>query len=213
MPGGGRHHDAAHRAVAGVEDVVEALREQRGGLGDRPLHDGDRVRVQVLRQQPRDGRGGRGRHLARLEHDRVAPGQRADDRGQQQLRRVVPGCDDQDDAERVLHGVRRRAAQRGRYGGGLGPQPVGEVLQRVVDLADREVDLGAVRLLAALAEVGVERGGELVTALREQRPQSPELIRAPVEALGPPGTEGGAEAVDGLGCGRHGVLPAMGDCG
>ena len=32
--GGGRHHDAADGAVAGVEDVVEPLLEQRGGLVD-----------------------------------------------------------------------------------------------------------------------------------------------------------------------------------
>ena len=47
--GRGGHHDAADRAVAGVEDVVPALVEQRGGLGHAALDDRDRVGVEVLR--------------------------------------------------------------------------------------------------------------------------------------------------------------------
>jgi hypothetical protein len=43
----------------------------------------------------------------------------------------------------------------------LGLQPVVEVGQDVVDLADGVVDLGAVCLHGALAEVGVERLSEL----------------------------------------------------
>lgn len=74
--GGGPHHDAADGAVAGVEDVVEALCQQRGGLLDGALDDRDGVGVQVPGQQPRDdGRGGGG-ELAGLDDDRVARGQR-----------------------------------------------------------------------------------------------------------------------------------------
>ena len=48
MPRGGRHHHAPHASVSGVEDVVEALLEQRAGLVDAALDQRDRVRIQVL---------------------------------------------------------------------------------------------------------------------------------------------------------------------
>lgn len=181
--------------------MVEALGQQRGGLRDGTLDHGDRVGVQILRQQPGHGGGGRGRQLAGLGDDGVARGQRAYQRSEQQLHRVVPGRDDEDHAQRVLHGVGGGSGECRRYGGGFGPQPALQPLQGVVDLADREVDLGPVGLLAALAEVGTERLGQLVTRLGEQGAQPPQLGGAMVEALGASGTEGGAEAGDDLG--RH----------
>ncbi|GAA3075951.1 hypothetical protein GCM10020254_19840 [Streptomyces goshikiensis] len=134
------------------------------------------------------------------------------DRGQQQLDRVVPGGDDEDHAERVLHRVGARRAQPLRYGHGLRPQPLRQVLQGVVDLAHGEVDLGAVGLLGPLAEVGVERGGQLVTAFGQQRAQGFELLATPGQRLRTAGGEGGAQPCDDVrgrfrGVVRHAMSP------
>ena len=50
------HDDPADGAVAGVEDVVPALGEQRGGLGDAALDHRDAVRVEVLGHEPGERR-------------------------------------------------------------------------------------------------------------------------------------------------------------
>ena len=48
---GGGHHHPTDGAVAGVEDVVPALVEQRGGLGHAAFDHGDRVGVEVARHE------------------------------------------------------------------------------------------------------------------------------------------------------------------
>ena len=183
------HHDPADGAVAGVEDVVEALGQQGRGLRDAALDDGDRVGVEVLRQQPGHGGGGRGGQFAGLDDDRVAGGERADQRGEQELERVVPGRDDEDDAERVvLRPGRGVGAEVCGDRGGLGAQPAVEVVQGVVDLADGEVDLGAEGFRGALAEVRVEGGGQLLAVLGEQFAQPARAGRAPRDGLGAAGS-------------------------
>jgi len=84
-------------------------------------------------------------------------------------------------------------------GRGLGAQPLGEVVEGVVDLADGEVDLGAVGLGAALAQVGVEGGGEVGALLREHLAQAAQLRRPPLDGLGAAGAEGGPQAGDDVG--------------
>ena len=94
-------------AVAGVEDVVEALFEQRGGLVDRTGHDGDGALVEVARDQVGERGGDGGRDLRRLEHRRVAGGERGHQGSEEQLHRVVPRGDDADGAERLRMQVAR----------------------------------------------------------------------------------------------------------
>ncbi|MDH6553369.1 hypothetical protein M2162_007466 [Streptomyces sp. SAI-041] len=198
--GGGAQDDSADRAVAGVEDVVEAFGQQGGGLRDAALDDGDGVRVQVGGEQPGDGGGGGRGQLAGLGDHRVAGGEGADHRGEQQLGRVVPGGDDEDDTERVVLGPGPRVGTEvSRDGGGLGAQPVGEVVQGVVDLPDREVDLGAEGLGGALAQVGVEGGGQVRAVLREHLAQAAQLGRAPLDGLGAAAAEGGPQSGDDVG--------------
>ena len=69
---GGRGHDhAADPSVAGVEDVVEALGQQCGGLRHAAGHNGYDPLVEVPRHQF-GHHGGRVRaDLGRLEHHRV----------------------------------------------------------------------------------------------------------------------------------------------
>jgi hypothetical protein len=89
----------------------------------------------------------------------------------------------------------------------------------VVDLADREVDLGAEGLGGALAQVGVEGGGQLRAVLREHLAQTAQLGRTPFDGLGAAAAEGGAQSghdVGGLlGDGVvHGCLAGVGGpCG
>jgi hypothetical protein len=67
-------HESAHKAVAGVADVVEALAQQRSRLRHRAAHAAHQARVQVLGdealEQPLHFR----RHLAGLHHAAVAGG-------------------------------------------------------------------------------------------------------------------------------------------
>ena len=175
-------------AVAGVEDVVPALLEQRGGLLDGALHDDDGRGIEVARHQPGDrGRGG-GRELGGLHDHAVAGAQGGGHRGQQQLHRVVPRRDHQRDTERLADHVRLRrlGVQRRRHL--LRAHPRAEVLEGDVDLVDREADLGDEGLARGLAEVGEEGGGELALVLGEQLLEAFELLPAP--GLGPGGAGG-----------------------
>ena len=95
------HDDARHALVARVEDVVERLLEQLGGLGHAAFDHGERIVVEVARQDPRDRRRRVTRDLGRL-HDRaVAGGDGADQRRHDHRQRIVPGRDDQHDAFRL----------------------------------------------------------------------------------------------------------------
>ncbi|GAQ77547.1 hypothetical protein T45_09366 [Streptomyces turgidiscabies] len=103
MTGRRRHDDTSDRAVAGVEDVVEPLLQQRGRLRHASLDDGHGPRVQDPGQPVGEHGRRRRSHLTRLEDHAVPGGQRTDDRRQSQIHRVVPGSDDQHRAQRLTH--------------------------------------------------------------------------------------------------------------
>ena len=118
------------RAVVHARVADEVLKKL-GGLVDAALHDGDRVGVEVLRNEAREHLGrGRG-DLRRLAHDGVPGGDRRDHRLEQELDRVVPGGDHQDHAERLPHHARGGRLLDDRHRDLLRPHPVGHVLQRV----------------------------------------------------------------------------------
>jgi hypothetical protein len=198
VAGCGGHDDAADGAVAGVEDVVEALFQQGRGPGGAALHDGDRVRWQVGGQQPRE-RGGRGGgELTGFDHRGVTGRERPDQRDDYEVQGVVPRRDDQHHAQwtQLCPGFGR--AQLRCSGDGLGLQPVVEVSQDVVDLAHGVVDLGAVCLDRALAEVGVERLGELRPAVHEHGAQAAQKLLATGYRSVEPAAVGGAQPGHGL---------------
>ncbi len=71
------HDDLRHRRAARVEDVVEALGEHRRRLLDPAGHDLNGALVEVARNQLGDEFGRRRCQLGRLEHRRVAGGERS----------------------------------------------------------------------------------------------------------------------------------------
>ncbi len=191
MLGGGAHHDAAHVPVAGVEDVVEALLEDLGRLLDAAFHHLDAGLVDVFRELACQERRRVRRDLGWLDEGRVARGDRRAERRHEELEGIVPGRDDQHDAKRLAQdetasGMRD---ERGRHPLGLGP--FAEVLAHVRRVVGDEGDLRAVRLQLGLAEVGVERGGDVVLA----------LLGEPLDALelpDPPGHRAGESCVEAL---------------
>src|SRR6266487_6295911 len=48
------HNDLRYHGSASEEDVIPLLFQQRGSLGDRAEHNGKRLAVEVLRNEPRD---------------------------------------------------------------------------------------------------------------------------------------------------------------
>ncbi len=63
--GRGLHHNAGHPRVAGVDDVIETLREQLGGFCDAAANNGDRWFVECV-EQFGEGLFGRGRKFRRF---------------------------------------------------------------------------------------------------------------------------------------------------
>ncbi len=183
--GCGAHHDPGDVAVARVDDVVEALGEQLGGLGDAAFHDDDGRVGEVGDQRGQRRCGVRGQ-LTGLEHHCVAGGDRGERRGEQQLHRVVPRGDHGDHAERLradhraarLHGHRRGHPVR------LGP-PL-EVGERVGDVGLAEADLGDPRLQRRLAEVGGERAEQRLLVRAEQLVEALQRRPTPGQRLGAP---------------------------
>ena len=199
----GGHDHATDRAVARVEDVVEVLGEQIGGLGHASLDDGDGRRVEVLRHEAGEHGGGCRRYLGGLHDHGIAGGDGPGHGHEQQLDRVVPGGDDEHDAERLGD-----EAGPGRHGDDwgadpLGAVPPGEVLDHGLDLADDEGDVGDVPLDGRLAEVDAQRIGELGLVLGEHADHLLELMATPGQRAGAARVVGGAERVGDLG---HGCI-------
>ena len=78
-----------------------------------------------------------------------------------ELERVVPRPDDQDDALRLVQDLAVRTEQRHRRRDPLRPHPPREVLDRVLDLDERREHLGDVDLGRRLAKVLRHRVADL----------------------------------------------------
>ena len=172
------HDDAADRAVAGVEDVVELLTEQLGRLIDAPgddLHDGG---VEVLRDELGHQRRCGRRDLRRLEHHGVASCDGRHQGSEQQLEGVVPRRDDQHNPKWLGHDLRRTRLEGELHLHPLGRTPGVDVLDRRLDLAQHQPDLSCVRLHRGLAEVRGHRPQDRLLLLHQHALQLAEL-RAP----------------------------------
>ena len=198
------HHHAADLAVAGVEDVIEAFLQQGRGLVDTAGDDRNRRTVEVPGDELLDQRRHRGSDLGGLQHRSVARRQCRHERSEQQLDRVVPRGDDADRAERL--GPQRRLAglERQRHPDLLRSGPRIEVLEGVIDLVDREGDLGRVRLDARLADVGDQRVDEPVLFLDEQLAEPLQLDAARLDIAQYAGSKPGLEFLDDVGDAVHG---------
>ena len=97
------HHDLADGDAAGKEDRVEPLGEQRTVLRASALDGGNVARVKGLADELRDRRA-RGRGVGRwLDDGAVAAGDRAHQRRQAELDRVVPWGNNQHDQSGKQH--------------------------------------------------------------------------------------------------------------
>lgn len=89
------HDDAADERVAGVDDVVPALREEVCGAFFGRLHDGHGSIGEVRAQHVLNRVGTVWRHFGRFDNDGVAGGDGIDHRSNRQLCWVVPRANDQ----------------------------------------------------------------------------------------------------------------------
>ena len=172
------------RGAAGEEDGVEPLAQQRlGGLA-LALHDGD----VFLRKGRADELGNRGggvrRELGRFEHDAVARGQRADQRREQKLERIVPRADDEGHAIGLGSDEPARGPGEQRGAAALGLHPRRQVAEGMADFAQHEADFGGVGLMRRFAQVGVERGEQGGLVRYERVVELAELRAAETPATG-----------------------------
>ncbi|KAI3489889.1 hypothetical protein L1887_45982 [Cichorium endivia] len=210
--------DAADGAVAGVEDVFEALVEHRRGLGDAAVDDAEAFRVEVLVPQLGEQLGRVAGHLGGLEEHRVAGGDGADHGAHLDGDGVVPGAEDE-------HGALGLGADRGAVGspgeagpglGGLGP--LVELVDGLDNLVGGAHELGKDALEARTAEILLERLDKVVLVVLEHVGELLELVLAVLDRARLAGQEGGAkvrdDAGDGIdGCVLEAGLGGGGGCG
>ena len=136
MLSGSRHHQATDSRASREEDVIELLRQK--GLADRDisLENGNEMRVIDGSDQFGNHCRGMRRLLGRLENGAVSGGDRPHQGPQRELKRVIPGADDQGHPQRFRLDPGRswKLIDRGAHTSGLHPAP--ELLQGMIDLAD-----------------------------------------------------------------------------
>ena len=187
--GGLLEHDLADVAAPREEDQVESFVQERLGLLGAPLDHRDGLRVEVARHQVSHQGRSVGRDFRRLQDRRIAAGQRTHQGRQEQVDGIVPGADDEHHAEGVVGRPGSAGLGQERRVLPLWPHPPVEVLERVVDLADHEADLGEIRLEPGLAEIGPERLADSRLLLLQERLQGLELRTAPGAGASPPAAE------------------------
>ncbi|EAU65357.1 conserved hypothetical protein [Stigmatella aurantiaca DW4/3-1] len=180
VPGRRRHHPLADARVAGEEEVVEGLLQQRIAQRRAASQQRHLALLEHIPDERLQERGGVGRLLAGLEDHAVARGQRGDERVDGQGERVVPRRDDQHHALGLGADLARRAREQRWRAHARGLHPPLQVLHRVVQLAHHRLNLGDVHLGARLAEVRVDGGREGLAPLQDGRLQ----LAQPGDALG-----------------------------
>ena len=194
---GGAGDDPAGGRLAGEGDPVDAgMLGQRGAgrAGAVAVQDVEHPRRQAgLQRQPGHQRRGRRGVLGRLEHHRVAPGQRRSDLPRLEHQREVPRRDRGDHAGRLEPGVGVVAAvHRQRLAGGepgvVGEEPVVRRGARHVlatGVADRLAHVGGVGQRERVG-VGLDQVGEPVqqrAALGEAHPRPRALVEGAAGGL------------------------------
>src|SRR5437762_1517250 len=155
MAGGRFHYDPSNRCVPGVKDVIETL-EQGIGLRCASFHNGYALRVQVERNESSKNLRGMSAYLRWLDDHAVASREGCHEWHQRELNGIIPGRDDQNNAERLAHDKRLSRHQSDRVADSLRSTPPRELFPcRSRSRADKTqiCDPG---LGAALAEVLTE---------------------------------------------------------
>ena len=210
--GCGSHHDSSDAPVPGVQDVIEALRQQLGGLGHAAEHQRHGGFAELC-DQCRDRIGRAGRELAGFAHHGVAGRDRRDHRQQQELDRVVPWSDHTRDAQRFTLDPRRARLKSNGRGHLLRRHPAIQLSEGVIDVGHQEADLGGPCFERGLAEVGRQRLEQDTLVRHQQFAQPAQRLDAPAPWSRRATGERPTSAVDGDGdlgdrCDRGG-----GECG
>ncbi len=184
---GSGHHAGTRRDTAGERDHVHVgmLRQWGAGRGSRAENQiGDAGGQAGFLQRPHQEHRGRGRQLARLEHERVARQQRWGDLPTCLQQRVIPRSDQSADADRLVD----QATDRIRLAGVHNAAGLGAADARVVAQARHDVvhvvlgfddplagveRLGAHEILAvAVDQIGGAPQHVCPFAFRRPRPRS-----------------------------------------
>ena len=179
--GCGPHDHAPHGRVAGEEEVVEAVLQQPRGLRDTALDHAHAV-GQLLLQGPAQRLGHVRGVLGGLDHRGVPGRERAHQRRQQQLHRVVPRSDDQHGAQGLRLDPAAGGTQHRSRSHGPRRHPGGQAATDVAQLGERHADLGELGLGLRLAQVLGQRRLQRLTvpgqhALEPVQALQPQLER------------------------------------
>ena len=156
------HDKLADRNAAGKEDLVPALIEQRLILGAPALDNRHQARIKrffanLLEHRTRSRRIG-----TRLNDHGVACGESAGKGFERQQKRVVPRSHDERDA--IGHGL--RLAHTNSIGKIAGAQaratPSSHMRDLMTNLGKRRADLAHIGFVMRLAQIGLERMGDIV---------------------------------------------------
>jgi hypothetical protein len=139
------------------------------------------LRVEILRHQFRDRFGTGRRHLRGLDDRGIAPGDRRNERRQRQHDRIIPGADDEPDAERIeaYLGAPGRHDQRRADVQGMHPAP--QVVARIGRFVGDVFHVGRISIDAVAAQILPQRRAEVVGALGHQSMEGIELSLAPFD--------------------------------
>ena len=156
------HDELADRNAAGKENLIPALIEQCLVLGTAALDDRHQARVKRLLADLFEHRTRRRRIGTRLDDHRVARSERTGKRLERQQKRVVPRRHDQ----RHAIGNRLRLAHANSIGEVARTQawatPSVHMHNLMANLGKRCADLAHIRLVVRLAQIGLERMGDIV---------------------------------------------------
>jgi hypothetical protein len=133
-------------------------------------------------EQPPGGGG----QFGRLERDAVPGGNRADERGKNELKRVVPGSQNQDDPERLRTNATPGGEETEIGSNPFRLRPGSKMPESVADLLPHEMDFTEISLGTRLAQIALESGENVLlpTADRIVKPQKrgPSLRNVPKNA-------------------------------
>ncbi len=178
MAGRRLHHQPAHPAAAGEEDVVERQLQQPASLLGATLQHRHHPWLQVAGHQAGDQGGRMGGVLRGFEHGGVAGRQRTHQGLEGQREGIVPGADDQRAAEGFGHQNRaaRPLGQGNRHRSRRHPAPQLPLGEPQLLAHGHHLEVGLHRRLAQVRGEGIEDGG---LVLGEQGVEALELGPAP----------------------------------
>ena len=175
------HDELADRNAAGKENLIPALIEQCLVLGTTALDDRHQTRIKRFLANLPEHRTRSRRIGARLDNHGVARGKGTGKRFERQQKRIVPRRHDQ----RHAIGNRLRLAHANGVGKVTWTQvctaPSDHVRNLMANLGKRRADLAHIRLVMRLAQIGLERMGDIVLVCPNRIAQAHERAAASID--------------------------------